>query len=106
MRSQAPRCATRVSGRHTLASWREERGVFKPAFLTRPAGQHARGGASAVAQVASPYRLLSESLDGLVAAGALSVERRRGAEYLAWSAVHGLALLAIEGPLRGATHKM
>jgi len=29
----------------------------------------------------------------------LPPERRPGAEYLAWSAVHGLALLVIEGPL-------
>ncbi len=28
-------------------------------------------------------------------------ERRPGAEFLAWSAVHGLALLVIDGPLRG-----
>ena len=32
-------------------------------------------------------------------AGVLPPERRPGAEYLAWSAVHGLALLVIEGPL-------
>ena len=35
----------------------------------------------------------------MVAAGALPAERRPGAEFLAWSAVHGLAMLAIEGPL-------
>jgi hypothetical protein len=26
-------------------------------------------------------------------------ERRPGAEFLAWSAVHGLAMLVIDGPL-------
>jgi hypothetical protein len=31
----------------------------------------------------------------------LVAERRPGAEYLAWSAVHGLAMLVIDGPLRG-----
>jgi hypothetical protein len=31
----------------------------------------------------------------------LPPERRPGAEFLAWSAVHGLALLIIDGPLRG-----
>jgi hypothetical protein len=36
----------------------------------------------------------------MVEAGVLSAERRTGAEYLAWSAVHGLAMLALEGPLR------
>lgn len=27
-------------------------------------------------------------------------KRRPGAEFLAWSAVHGLAMLVIDGPLR------
>jgi hypothetical protein len=31
-------------------------------------------------------------------------ERRPGAEFLAWSAVHGLAMLLIDGPLRGLNH--
>jgi hypothetical protein len=31
----------------------------------------------------------------------LPAERRAGAEYLAWSAVHGFAMLVIDGPLRG-----
>jgi Tetracyclin repressor-like, C-terminal domain len=39
-------------------------------------------------------------LDELVAVGALPPERRPGAEVMAWSAVHGLAMLTIEGPLR------
>lgn len=34
-------------------------------------------------------------------AGVLPSERRPGAEFLAWSAVHGLAMLLIDGPLRG-----
>jgi hypothetical protein len=36
----------------------------------------------------------------MVKAGALPPARRPGAEYLAWSAVHGLAMLVIDGPLR------
>jgi len=38
-----------------------------------------------------------------VEAGVLPAERRAGAEYLAWSAVHGLAMLVLEGPLRRMT---
>ena len=38
----------------------------------------------------------------LVAAGLLSPERRPGADLLAWSAVHGLAMLVIDGPLASA----
>jgi hypothetical protein len=44
---------------------------------------------------------LNNTLDELVAVGALSVERRAGAEYAAWSGVHGIATLLVEGPLRG-----
>jgi len=39
------------------------------------------------------------ALDKLVAAKVLPPERRPGAELLAWSAVHGLAMLVIDGPL-------
>jgi AcrR family transcriptional regulator len=36
----------------------------------------------------------------LVIVGALPPERRPGAEYAAWSAVHGLSTLLVDGPLR------
>jgi AcrR family transcriptional regulator len=48
----------------------------------------------------NPYLLLSARLDELVDVGALTPERRRGAEYGAWSAVHGLSSLLLDGPLR------
>jgi AcrR family transcriptional regulator len=44
-----------------------------------------------------PYRLLSECLDALVAAGSLTPERRAGAELKAWTVVHGYAALALGG---------
>lgn len=47
-----------------------------------------------------PLQMLSDALDGLVAAGDLPAERRPGAEWPCWSAVHGFALLALVGPLR------
>ncbi|MFI6638304.1 WHG domain-containing protein [Streptomyces sp. NPDC050504] len=43
------------------------------------------------------YALLSEALDGLVAAGRMAAGDRAGAEVVAWSAVHGLSLLVIDG---------
>jgi len=46
-----------------------------------------------------PFEILASALDALVAAGGLPAERRPGAEFLAWSAVHGLAMLIIDGPL-------
>jgi AcrR family transcriptional regulator len=48
----------------------------------------------------TPFQLLGQALDRMVAAGVLPAERRPGAEHLAWSAVHGFALLVIDGPLR------
>jgi hypothetical protein len=51
----------------------------------------------------NPFQLLGSALDLLVEAGVLPKERRPGAEYLAWSAVHGLAFLTIEGPLSSAS---
>jgi ABC-type nitrate/sulfonate/bicarbonate transport system ATPase subunit len=37
--------------------------------------------------------------------GVLPKERRAGAEFLAWSSVHGLAMLLIDGPLRALDQK-
>ncbi|MDO8388769.1 MAG: TetR/AcrR family transcriptional regulator [Polaromonas sp.] len=47
----------------------------------------------------NPFELLGAALDKLVDAGLMPPERRPGAEYLAWSAVHGLAMLVVDGPL-------
>jgi AcrR family transcriptional regulator len=45
------------------------------------------------------FNMLSAALDDLVATGRMPAERRPGAEVAAWSTVHGLAMLVIEGPL-------
>lgn len=50
-----------------------------------------------------PYALLSGVLDELVEHGVLEAGRRAGAEIPAWSAVHGLATLLIDGPLAQIT---
>lgn len=48
----------------------------------------------------NPYLLLAARLDELLAAGGITPEQRAGAEYAAWSAVHGLSSLLLDGPLR------
>jgi AcrR family transcriptional regulator len=53
----------------------------------------------------NPFQLLTSALDKMVEAGVLPRQRRPGAEYIAWSAVHGLAFLIIEGPLSDASDK-
>jgi hypothetical protein len=47
----------------------------------------------------TPYELLCSVMDNHVEAGLLADAKRPGAEFMAWSAVHGLALFFIDGPL-------
>jgi AcrR family transcriptional regulator len=54
---------------------------------------------------APPYLALTDALDAMVDAGALSPESRNGAEWPCWSAVHGFAELALRGPLRHASRR-
>jgi AcrR family transcriptional regulator len=51
----------------------------------------------------NPLAQLRAALDELVEAGELRPERRDGIEYPIWSAVHGLAVLTGQGPLRDLT---
>lgn len=48
----------------------------------------------------NPYLLLNARLDELVEVGAIPADRRSGAELAAWSMVHGLSCLLVDGPLR------
>ncbi|OBJ30379.1 TetR/AcrR family transcriptional regulator [Mycolicibacter heraklionensis] len=52
--------------------------------------------------VPPPFRALVDALDAMTDAGVLHANRRAGAEWPCWSAVHGFAELALRGPLRGA----
>jgi len=47
----------------------------------------------------SSFEILVDALDGLAAAGVISHEARAGAEVAAWSSVHGLAALLVDGAL-------
>ncbi|WP_235578192.1 TetR/AcrR family transcriptional regulator [Pseudorhodoferax sp. Leaf267] len=95
------RARVRAVGAGYLEFARTHTGLFRTAF----GGRFALGGAPDPAKAGrsglDPFRHLGAALDALVAAGALPPERRPGAEFLAWSTVHGLALLLIDGPLRG-----
>lgn len=46
------------------------------------------------------FRLLVGAMDALDAAGVMRPGVRAGAEFAAWSSVHGLAMLILDGPLR------
>jgi hypothetical protein len=65
----------------------------------QPSPIRARAGHSGL----NPSQLLGAALDRLVDTGVLLPERCRGAEYLAWPSVHGLAALFTDGPLRSLT---
>ncbi|HJV62879.1 MAG TPA: TetR/AcrR family transcriptional regulator [Albitalea sp.] len=98
--AQAARDRVRAIGTGYLRFARAQTGLFRTAFAgpfeVQQPPDPARAGASGM----NPFELLGDALDTLVRSGALPASRRPGAEYLAWSAVHGLALLAIDGPLR------
>lgn len=80
-----------------------EPGLFRTAFRVPADMDYATDTTAAGAGGLTPFELLGAALDGLVESGRLPAERRPGAEFLAWSAVHGLAVLMIDGPLRGLT---
>jgi AcrR family transcriptional regulator len=73
------------------------RTIFAVPFDWPSAPDPAKAGSTGL----NPFQLLGVALDRMVDAHVLPKDRRNGAEYLAWSAVHGFAMLVIEGPLRG-----
>ncbi|MEW2220846.1 TetR-like C-terminal domain-containing protein [Streptomyces sp. NPDC006990] len=95
------RARFRAVGTGYLRFAQEEPGLFRTAFHVPGDMTHAAAGTAAGATGKTPFELLGEALDSLVDAGLLAADRRPGAEFLAWSAVHGLAVLLIDGPLRG-----
>jgi AcrR family transcriptional regulator len=73
-------------GRGYLLFAAEEPNLLAAAFLpiASPEGQ---------VEDPNPWHVLAGALDELVAVGAMPAERRAGAETIAWSAVHGFAVL-------------
>jgi len=95
----AARRRLRAIGRAYLEFAREEPGLFATAFaLPRQHAYGAPGGGTG--QDPPPLDQLRAVLDELADAGVLSRQRRSGIEYPIWSTVHGLAVLAGQGPLR------
>ncbi len=77
----------------------EEPGWFATAFALPQ--QHAYGAVdNGTGPDRSPLGQLRTALDELVDAGVLDRRRRDGIEFPIWSAVHGLAVLTGQGPLR------
>ena len=78
---------------------REEPGLFATAFALPTRHDYGAPG-DAAGPERQPLDQLRAVLDELVDAGVLDRRRRDGIEFPIWSAVHGLAVLAGQGPLR------
>ncbi|HEY7362262.1 MAG TPA: TetR-like C-terminal domain-containing protein, partial [Streptosporangiaceae bacterium] len=78
---------------------REEPGLFATAFALPTRHDYGTPGDGAGPE-RQPLDHLRAVLDELVDAGVLDRRRRDGIEFPIWSAVHGLAVLAGQGPLR------
>jgi AcrR family transcriptional regulator len=94
------KASLRAVGIGYLRFARAEPGLFRTAFGTPPQPRKGPNPEQAGKTGLNPFQLLGLALDRMVVALVLPPDRRPGAEYLAWSAVHGLAMLVIDGPLR------
>jgi AcrR family transcriptional regulator len=103
--AESARATLRAVGTGYLKFALAETGLFRTAFSVPDRVEGDADAAKAGKSGLNPFQLLSAALDLMVEAGALPRERRLGAEYLAWSAVHGLAFLIIEGPLSRSSQK-
>jgi AcrR family transcriptional regulator len=98
-RAKDPRRRLRAVGTAYIDFALAEPGLFRTAFTSHPATSTGREDGSHTAAIADPFDVLGQVLDEAQAAGLLDPERRPGAEIAAWSAVHGLAGLLLDGPL-------
>lgn len=108
-RASDPRRQLRAVGSAYIDFALTEPGLFRAAFSSHPAtsaeAQHdpPDAGQDPAHSGADPFGILSQVLDEVQAAGLLDPGRRPGAEIAAWSAVHGLAGLLLDGPLPTST---
>ena len=94
------RARLRAVGAGYLRFAREQTGLFRTAFTSaqnvrerEPNPERAGPGGL------NPFQLLSMALDELMRSGVLAKDQRENAEYIAWSSVHGMAMLGLDGPL-------
>lgn len=101
---EAAEARMRALGHGYIAFALAEPGLYRVAFCRDPLhlgpadGAVGRDGAPGSWEFRS-FGILIEALDALVEHGSMPRERRTGAEVTAWSTVHGLAMLLLDGPL-------
>ena len=76
-----------------------EPGLFRLAFGPRGHWPTAEPPEPGDETAEDPFVLLADVVDDSVAAGVVPAERRPGLEYVLWAAVHGIAVLCLDGPL-------
>lgn len=94
------RASLRAVGAGYLRFAMSEPGLFRTAFAPADGPLNVPDADKSGRSGLNPFQLLGAALDRMAAAGLLTPERRFAAEYLAWSSVHGLAMLVLDGPLR------
>jgi AcrR family transcriptional regulator len=77
-----------------------EPGWFRTAFAVPPGLGYLEPHEGVGERGLGPLELVTEQLDALDATGGIAPGRREHAELSAWSAVHGLSSLLLDGPLR------
>lgn len=88
-----------ASGRGYCTFATTEPGLFRTAFCRADDPEPSTPLAEALLEH-EPYRLLVDIVDGMVTAGVVAESERTLVEAAAWSSVHGLSMLLIDGPLR------
>jgi len=87
----------RALGRGYLRFAQEEPGLFRTAFCR----SHGRPDEQWTGMLTAPgFVALTSALDEMARDGVLDAAHRQNAEMVAWSCVHGLAMLLLDGPLR------
>lgn len=106
---RSPEDRLRALGRGYVRYALEESGLFRACFCRVPVAVAQDG-----AELERPerghwmyrsFQLLVETLDAMAAVGRMPEHRRPGAEMAAWSSVHGLAMLLLDGPLGELTEE-
>ncbi len=98
--AEQARAGLRAVGQGYLRYALTEPGLFRTAFSFYETPEADTDPAKTGDSGLNPFQLLTVALDRMVAAGVLDAASRPGAEFLAWSAVHGFAMLILDGPLR------
>ncbi len=77
----------------------DEPGAFDVALLGMMSIDNTEDGVPLDHSWRTPYQLLAHGVEGLVEVGLLSPCRAQAATVLCWSAIHGFATLAVDGPI-------